>query len=92
MLVDIIVTKGQKIVAAKPPKNIGNYPSPIILVRTEVGNVLPVIKWNGHESYSWRERLENRTFGRLSHVLHYKRPLELFKHMVHYQKVGNMVA
>ena len=51
-------------IAAKPPKNIAS-PPPIILVRTEGGNVLPVIKWNGYESYSWHERLEGRIFGRL---------------------------
>jgi hypothetical protein len=63
MLVDIIV-RNHEVVAALPPKNIAK-PPPIILVRTEVGNVLPVIKWNGHESYSWAERLSNRKFGRL---------------------------
>jgi hypothetical protein len=52
------------VVAAKPPQNISK-PPPIIFIRTESGGILPAIKWNRHESYSWAQRLENRTFGKL---------------------------
>jgi hypothetical protein len=32
---------------------------------SESGSILPAIKWTGFESYSMRERLENRTFGKV---------------------------
>jgi hypothetical protein len=56
------VVRNHEVVAAKPATDAA---PPIILIRTESGNVLPVIKWHGYEGYGWKERLENRTFGRL---------------------------
>lgn len=37
----------------------------IVVRNHENGGVLPAISWHGHEGYSWAQRLENRTFGRL---------------------------
>jgi hypothetical protein len=59
LLVDIVV-RNHEVVAAKPTQKMV---PPIILVRTESGNVLPVIKWDGYQSYGWNQRLGSRTFG-----------------------------
>jgi hypothetical protein len=63
MLVDIVVYN-HEVIAAKPTKE--EVP-PIILIRAESGCILPAIKWNRDESYSWAQRFKNRMFGRLKH-------------------------
>jgi hypothetical protein len=61
MLVDVVVKRGE-IIGAKPTSEVA---APIIMIELVDGVRCPTIKWRSGSCDTLRERLQNRTYGRL---------------------------